>query len=149
MSFLHKYLIRKTLNMKDLVVIFDRPVILPVKNKEPITTYGLSLDKTDKVTIKNLKTYIIYYIEVLSLIFKDEEVKICNQTSFKKNGMSFVIDSNVWDKYAIEARKTCPNFAIILGDDIEIKDDDLYETLLTNKEKWEVLKGQKDIIWYK
>lgn len=135
--------------MKDLVVIFDRPVILPVKEKEAITTFGLFLPKTDKVTIKNIRTYIIYYIEVLSLIFKDEEVKICNQTSFEKKGMSFVIDSNEWDKYAIEARKTCPNFAIIGGDDIEIKDDDLYETLLTNKEKWEVLKGQKDIIWYK
>ena len=135
--------------MKNLVVIFDRPVILPVKEKEAITTFGLFLPQTDKLTIKNLKTYIIYYIEVLSLIFKDEEVKICNQTSFEKNGMSFLIDSNEWDKYAIEARKTSPNFAIILGDDIEIKDDDLYETLLTNKEKWEVLKGLKDIIWYK
>lgn len=149
MTFSHKYLIRKTLNMKDLVVIFDRPVILPGKNKEPISTYGLSLDKNDKVTIKNIRTYIIYYIEVLALIFKDEQVKICNQTEFEKNGVSFEIDSNEWDKFAIEARKTSPNFAIIFGDDIEIKDEDLYEIILTNKEKWEKLKCRNDILWYK
>ena len=135
--------------MKNVVVIFDRPVILPGIPKMPITSFGLCLDKTDKVTIKNIRTYIIYYIEVLALIFKDEQVKICNQTEFEKNGVSFEIDSNEWDQFAIEARKTCPNFAIILGDDIEIKDGDLCETLLTNKEKWNELKCRDDILWYK
>lgn len=135
--------------MKNIIVIFDRPVILPGNNKEPITTYGLCLDKTNKVTIKNIRTYIIYYIEVLALIFKDEQVKICNQTEFEKNGQSFEIESNEWDKFAIEARKTSPNFAIIGGDDIEIKDGDLCETLLTNKEKWEDFMGRDDLIWHK
>ena len=135
--------------MKNIIVIFDRPVILPGNQKKPLTSYGLCLEKTDKVTIKNIKTYIIYYIEVLSLIFRDEQVKICNQTEFEKNGVCFEIDSNEWDKFAIEARKTSPNFAIIFGDDIEIKDDELYETLLTNKEKWEELKCRDDILWHK
>ena len=149
MAFPHKYLIRKTLDMKNLVVIFERPVILPGRQNEPIPTYGFCLGKNDNVSLKNIKTYFIYYIVVLSLIFKDKQVKIYNQTSFIKNGQNFKIFSNEWDKYAIEARKTCPNFAIILGDDFEINDDDLYETLLTNKEKWNELKCRDDILWYK
>lgn len=135
--------------MKNIIVIFDRPVVLPGNNKKPITTYGLYLEKNEKVTLKNIRTYIIYYIEVLSLIFKDEEVKVCNQTTFEKNGVCFEIDSNEWDKYALKARKTSPNFAFILADDIEINEDDLYEIMLTNKEKWNELKCRDDILWYK
>ena len=106
------------------------------------------LPKTKKATFLNIGTYITYYVKVVEQIFKDGKVEICNGEVYKKDGLYFTIDDDEWDQYAINAEKAKMQFAVIEDDNIEIKDEDRYDILLTNKEKWEVLKARKDVIWH-
>lgn len=135
--------------MKNLTVIFDRPVILPGDTLERITSYGMFLPKSKKATFLNIGTYITYYVKVVERIFKDGKVEICNGETYKKDGLYFTIDDDEWDKYAIKAEKAKMQFAVIEDDNIEINDEDRYDILLTNKKKWEVLKARKDVIWHR
>lgn len=141
-------LYKKLWKMKNLTVIFDRPVILPGDKLERITSYGMLLPKSKKATFLNIGTYITYYVKVVEQIFKDGKVEICNGETYKKDGLYFIIDDDEWDKYAIKAEKAKMQFAVIEDDNIEIKDEDRYDILLTNKEEWEVLKARKDVIWH-
>lgn len=129
------------------IVILDQPVVLPGDKWEKITTYGLYLPKSHRTTYENIEAYLTYYIKVLDLVFGDEKVEVCNRNFFKKDGQLFAIDDDVWDQYAAKAEKSRMKFAIFDNDAVEIKDEDKYDMLLTNKEKWEQLKERKDIVW--
>lgn len=139
---------KKLWKMKNIVVIFDRPVILPGDKLERITSYGMYLPKTNRATLLNIGTYFTYYVKVVEQIFKDGKVEICNGETYKKDGLYFTIDDDEWDQYAIKSEKTRMQFAIIKEDSVDIKDEDRYDVLLTNKEKWEELKARKDVIWH-
>lgn len=131
-----------------LIVIFSMPVVLPGDKMERITTYGLYLPKSRRTTFENIKAYITYYVKVLDLIFNDEKAEVCNSNFFRRDGLSFAINDDVWDQYAIRAEKERMKFAILDDENVEIKDEDRYDMLLTNKEKWEQLKARKDIVWH-
>ena len=131
-----------------LIVIFSMPVVLPGDKMERITTYGLYLPKSQRTTVENIKAYITYYVKVLDLIFNDEKAEVCNSNFFRRDGLSFAINDDVWDQYAIRAEKERMKFAILDDENVEIKDEDRYDVLLTNKEKWEQLKARKDIVWH-
>ena len=131
-----------------LIVIFSMPVVLPGDKMERITTYGLYLPKSQRTTVENIKAYITYYVKVLDLIFNDEKAEVCNSNFFRRDGLSFAINDDVWDQYAIRAEKERMKFAILDDENVEIKDEDRYDMLLTNKEKWEQLKARKDIVWH-
>ena len=131
-----------------LIVIFSTPVVLPGDKMEGLTTYELYLPKSQRTTFENIKAYITYYVKVLNLIFNDEKAEVCNSNFFRRDGLSFAINDDVWDKYAIRAEKERMKFAILDDENVEIKDEDRYDMLLTNKEKWEQLKARKDIVWH-
>lgn len=131
-----------------LIVIFSTPVVLPGDKMEGLTTYGLYLPKSQRTTFENIKAYITYYVKVLNLIFNDEKAEVCNSNFFRRDGLSFAINDDVWDQYAIRAEKERMKFAILDDENVEIKDEDRYDMLLTNKEKWEQLKARKDIVWH-
>lgn len=144
----HKYFIIKYKNMKQhFIVIFEQPVVLPGDKMERITTYGLYLPKSHRTTFENIEAYLIYYIKTLDLVFGDEKVEVCNRNFFKKDGQLFAIDDDVWDQYAAKAEKARMKFAVLDDADVEITDDDRFDMLLTNKEKWEQLKIRKDVVW--
>lgn len=131
-----------------LIVIFSTPVVLPGDKMEGLTTYGLYLPKSQRTTFENIKAYITYYVKVLDLIFNDDKAEVCNSNFFRRDGLSFAINDDVWDQYAIRAEKERMKFAILDDENVEIKDEDRYDMLLTNKEKWEQLKARKDIVWH-
>ena len=131
------------------IVILDQPVVLPGYKMEKTTTYGLYLPKSHRTTLENIEAYLTYYIKVLDLIFNDEKVEVCNSNFFKLDGLSFAINDDVWDQYSIEAEKARMRFAVFDDDDdMEVKDEDRYDILFTNKEKWEQLKARKDVAWH-
>lgn len=131
-----------------LIVIFSTPVVLPGDKMEGLTTYGLYLPKSQRTTFENIKAYITYYVKVLDLIFNDDKAEVCNSNFFRRDGLSFAINDDVWDQYAIRAEKERMKFAILDDENVEIKDEDRYDMLLTNKEKWEQLKARKDVVWH-
>lgn len=129
------------------IVIFDQPVVLLGDKMERITTYGLYLPESHRTTFENIEAYLIYYIKTLDLVFGDEKVEVCNRNFFKKDGQLFAIDDDVWDQYAAKAEKSRMKFAIFDNDAVEITDEDRFDMLLTNKQKWEQLKTRKDVAW--
>lgn len=128
-------------------MILDQPVVLPGDKMEKITTYGLYLPKSHRTTLENIEAYLKYYIKVLDLVFGDEKVEVCNRDFFRRNGQSFAINDDMWDKYAAKAEKARMMFAVFDDAAVEITDDDRFDMLLTNKEKWEQLKTRKDVVW--
>ena len=133
---------------KHYSVIFQKPVILPCNMRERVTAYGLYLPKSCRTTVANIQAFLIYYLKVLDLLFSDENIEMCNRCFSKRNGISFSINDDTWDEYANKAEKERIKFAVLETDAVEIKEDDLFNILLTNKEKWEQMQARNDIIWY-
>lgn len=71
---------------KEIVALFDRPVILPGDEMEEVWTYGLIFRPSNIATFNNISRFIKEYIVVLSTIFQDKEAEVCNEMSFKKGG---------------------------------------------------------------
>ena len=148
--------------MNQIIVIFDRPLVLPGDDFEEITSYGLCFKKSEYTSLKNIRTYLKHYVMVIAEIFKDKTIEFSdkNNICFKKNGKVFCWDDDIWDDYDRMAEKSELQFAVfddddvmkkcesvIKYDDIVISDDDKYYILLTSEEKWEKLRERKDIEW--
>lgn len=132
--------------MKQLVVLFNQPLVLPSDEGDKIKTYGLYLDKTERATFYNITEYVLNYLCVISQLYKDN-VKRVSDYVYEKDGQEIVIWDPTWEKYAEKARETGMEFAIIDGD-LEIKEDDRWQIFITQKELWEYLKSRKDIEWH-
>ena len=134
--------------MKQLVVLFSKPLVLPTDEGDRITTFGLYLDKTHRATFYNIKEYVQNYISVISQLYKDN-VKRVSYYIYEKDGQEIVIWDPVWNSYAEKARETGMEFAIIDDGDLDIKEDDKWLIFITQKEIWEDLKSRKDLVWNK
>ena len=133
--------------MKQLVVLFSKPLVLPTDEGDRITTFGLYLDKTHRATFYNIREYVQNYISVISQLYKDN-IKRVSDYIYEKDGQEIVIWDPTWKKYAEKARETGMEFAIIDDGDLEIKEDDRWLIFITQKELWEYLKSRKDIEWH-
>ena len=134
--------------MKQIIVIFDKPVILPSDNMEKVKTYGISLDKPEIATLDRITKYIRNYILAVAVLFK-EGIEHIDEWSYKKDGVVFYVDGPTWQKNIKKAEKRKVRFAVLDDDDLEITEDDLHESyLLTNKDKWQQLKGMSKVVWY-
>lgn len=134
--------------MKQLVVLFNQPLVLPSDEGDKIKTYGMYLDKTDKATFYHIKEYVLNYICVISQLYKDN-VKRLNDWIYEKDGQEIVIWGPIWESYAEKARATGMEFAIVDDGDLEIKEDERWQIFITMRELWEDLKGRKDLVWNK
>ncbi len=134
--------------MKQLVVLFSKPLVLPTDEGDRISTFGLYLDKTHRATFYNIKEYVQNYISVISQLYKDN-VKRVSDYVYEKDGQEIVIWDPVWNSYAEKARETGMEFAIIDDGDLDIKEDDKWLIFITQKEIWEDLKSRKDLVWNK
>ena len=133
--------------MKQLTVLFSKPLVLPTDEGDRIPTYGLYLDKTERATFHNISEYVQNYISVISQLYKDN-VKRVNDWIYEKDGREIVIWGPVWNKYADKAKEAGMEFAIIDDGDLEIKEDERWLIFITQKELWEYLKSRKDIEWH-
>ncbi len=134
--------------MKQIIVIFDKPVILPSDNMEKVKTYGISLDKPEIATFDRITKYIRNYILAVAVLFK-EGIEHIDEWSYKKDGVFFYVDGPTWQEYIKKAEKRKVRFSVLDDDDLEITEDDLHESyLLTNKDKWQQLKGMSKVVWY-
>lgn len=134
--------------MKQIIVIFDKPVILPSDNMEKVKTYGISLDKPGIATLDRITKYIRNYILAVAVLFK-EGIEHIDEWSYKKDGVVFYVDGPTWQEYIKKAKKRKVRFAVLDDDDLEITEDDLHENyLLTNIDKWQQLKGMSKVVWY-
>lgn len=134
--------------MKQLVVLFSKPLVLPTDEGDRITTFGLYLDKTHRATFYNIREYVQNYISVISQLYKDN-IKRVSDYIYEKDGQEIVIWDPIWESYAEKARETGMEFAIIDDGDLDIKEDDKWLIFITQKEIWEDLKSRKDLVWNK
>ncbi|MBQ3944949.1 MAG: hypothetical protein II670_04980 [Alphaproteobacteria bacterium] len=128
--------------MKQIIVIFDKPVVLPGENSEKKTAYGIVLDDFERATFSYLEKYIKRYIFPVAELYKDG-VEYFDEWKYTKDGKVFYVNDSNWEKYVEKAEKTGVRFAVF-GEkcfDIEITDEDVSDVLLTNKDKWERLKA--------
>ena len=132
--------------MKQLVVLFSKPLVLPTDEGDRISTYGLYLDKTHRATFYNIEEYVLNYLCVISQLYKDN-VKRVSDYIYEKDGQEIVIWDPIWESYAEKARATGMEFAIIDDGDLEIKEDEKWQIFITQKELWEYLKGKNGLVW--
>ena len=135
--------------MKEIAVIFDRPVILPGDGLVPVETFGYVFPKTDLTKPENIRTYTKHYILVIAQLFKDKTIEFVGRLYYKKDGKKFYIDDK-WDEYDKKAEKSGVQFALLEIEDTDVPDEERYEDcLLTSRERWEQLKEGDDVVWEK
>ena len=136
--------------MKEIAVIFDRPVILPGDGLVPVETFGYVFPKTDLTKPENIRTYTKHYVMVIAQLFKDKTIEFVGKLYYKKDGKKFYMDDDKWDEYDKKAEKSGVQFAILEIEDTDVPDEERYEDcLLTSRERWEQLKERDDVMWEK
>lgn len=134
--------------MKQFVVIFSKPVILPGDNLEKIKTYGILFQKSEISTFDLIEKYLRNYIFPIAEVFKDE-AELISDWSYRKNGEVFYVNGPTWDEYVKKAEKKKIRFEFFGDDILEIKEEDYVDGyLLINKDKWNELKSMEDIVWH-
>lgn len=136
--------------MKEIAVIFDRPVILPGDGLVPVETFGYVFPKTDLTKPENIITYTKHYVMVIAQLFKDKTIEFVGKLYYKKDGKKFYMNDDKWDEYDKKAEKSGVQFAILEIEDTDVPDEERYEDcLLTSRERWEQLKERDDVMWEK
>ena len=134
--------------MKEIAVIFDRPVILPGDGLVPVETFGYVFPKTDLTKPEDIITYTKHYVMVIAQLFKDKTIEFVGKLYYKKDGKKFYMDDDKWDEYDKKAEKSGVQFAILEIEDTDVPDEERYEDcLLTSRERWEDLKSREDVVW--
>ena len=128
--------------MKQIIVIFDKPVVLPNDKSEKTTCYGILLDDFERATFSYIEKYIKRYILPVAELYKDG-VENFDEWRYTKDGEVFYVEGPTWWEYVKKSENTGIRFAAVSEKciDIEITKDDLSDILLTNKDKWERLKA--------
>ena len=136
--------------MKEIAVIFDRPVILPGDGLVPVETFGYVFPKTDLTKPENIITYTKHYVMVIAQLFQDKTIEFVGKLYYKKDGKKFYMDDDKWDEYDKKAEKSGVQFALLEIEDTDVPDEERYEDcLLTSRERWEQLKERDDVMWEK
>lgn len=136
--------------MKEIAVIFDRPVILPGDGLVAVETFGYVFPKTDLTKPENIITYTKHYVMVIAQLFKDKTIEFVGKLYYKKDGKKFYMDDDKWDEYDKKAEKSGVQFALLEIEDTDVPDEERYEDcLLTSRERWEQLKERDDVMWEK
>lgn len=134
--------------MKQFVVIFSKPVVLPGDNLEKIKTYGILFQKSEISTFDLIEKYLRNYIFPIAEVFKDD-AELISDWSYKKNGEVFYVNGPTWNEYVKKAEKKKIRFEFFGDDILEIKEEDYVDGyLLINKDKWNELKSMDDIVWH-
>ena len=134
--------------MKQFVVIFSKPVVLPGDNLEKIKTYGILFQKSEISTFDLIEKYLRNYIFPIAEVFKDE-AELISEKKKKKNGEVFYVNGPTWNEYVKKAEKKKIRFEFFGDDILEIKEEDYVDGyLLINKDKWNELKSMEDIVWH-
>lgn len=134
--------------MKQFVVIFNKPVVLPGDNLEKIKTYGILFQKSEISTFDLIEKYLRNYIFPIAEVFKDD-AELISDWSYRKNGEVFYVNGPTWNEYVKKAEKKKIRFEFFGDDILEIKEEDYVDGyLLINKDKWNELKSMEDIVWH-
>ena len=134
--------------MKQFVVIFSKPVVLPGDNLEKIKTYGILFNKSEISTFDLIEKYLRNYIFPIAEVFKDE-AELISDWSYRKNGEVFYVNGPTWNEYVKKAEKKKIRFEFFGDDIVKIKEQDYVDGyLFINKDKWKELKSMDDIVWH-
>ena len=134
--------------MKQFVVIFSKPVVLPGDNLEKIKTYGILFQKSEISTFDLIEKYLRNYIFPIAEVFKDD-AELISDWSYRKNGEVFYVNGPTWNEYVKKAEKKKIRFEFFGDDIVKIKEEDYYDNyLLINKDTWNELKSMDDIVWH-
>ena len=136
--------------MREIAVIFDRPIVLPGNGNVEVETWGYIFPKSDLTKPENIRTYTKHYVMVIAQLFKDKTIEFVGKLYYKKDGKKFYMDDDKWDEYDKKAEKSGVQFAILEIEDTDVPDEERYEDcLLTSRERWEQLKERDDVMWEK
>lgn len=136
--------------MKEIAVIFDRPIVLPGNGNVEVETFGYIFPKSDLTKPENIRTYTKHYVMVIAQLFQDKTIEFVGKLYFKKDGKKFYMDDDIWDEYDKKAEKSGVQFALLEIEDTDVPDEERYEDcLLTSRERWEQLKEGDDVVWEK
>ena len=134
--------------MKEIAVIFDRPVILPGDGLVAVETFGFIFPQSELTKPENIRTYTKHYVMVIAQLFQDKTIEFVGKLYYKKDGKKFYMDDDKWDEYDKKAEKSGVQFAILEIEDTDVPDEERYEDcLLTSRERWEDLKSREDVVW--
>ena len=134
--------------MKQFVVIFNKPVVLPGDNLEKIKTYGILFNKSEISTFDLIEKYLRNYIFPIAEVFKDE-AELISDWSYRKNGEVFYVNGPTWNEYVKKAEKKKIRFEFFGDDIVKIKEQDYVDGyLFINKDTWKELKSMDDIVWH-
>ena len=134
--------------MKQFVVIFNKPIVLPGDNLEKIKTYGILFQKSEISTFDLIEKYLRNYIFPIAEVFKDD-AELISDWSYRKNGEVFYVNGPTWNEYVKKAEKKKIRFEFFGDDILEIKEEDYVDGyLLINKDTWKELKSMDDIVWH-
>lgn len=136
--------------MKEIAVIFDRPVMLPGNGNVAVETFGFIFPQSELTKPENIITYTKHYVMVIAQLFKDKTIEFVGKLYYKKDGKKFYMNDDKWDEYDKKAEKSGVQFAILEIEDTDVPDEERYEDcLLTSRERWEQLKERDDVMWEK
>ena len=134
--------------MKQFVVIFSKPVVLPGDNLEKIKTYGILFQKSEISTFDLIEKYLRNYIFPIAEVFKDD-AELISDWSYRKNGEVFYVNGPTWNEYVKKAEKKKIRFEFFGDDIVKIKEEDYVDGyLFINKDTWKELKSMDDIVWH-
>ena len=134
--------------MREIAVIFDRPIVLPGNGNVEVETFGYIFPKSDLTKSENIRTYTKHYILVIAQLFKDKTIEFVGKLYFKKDGKKFYMDDDIWDEFDKKAEKSGVQFALFEIENTDIPNEERYEKyLLTSRERWEQLKERDDVVW--
>lgn len=134
--------------MREIAVIFDRPIVLPGNGNVEVETWGYIFPKSDLTKPENIRTYTKHYILVIAQLFKDKTIEFVGKLYFKKDGKKFYMDDDIWDEFDKKAEKSGVQFALFEIENTDVPNEERYEKyLLTSRERWEQLKERDDVVW--
>lgn len=136
--------------MKEIAVIFDRPIVLPGNDNVAVETFGFIFPQTDLTKPENIRTYTKHYILVIAELFKYKTIEFVGKEYFKRGGKEFYMDDDIWDEFDKKAEQTGVQFAFLEIENTDVPNEERYEKyLLTSRERWEDLKSREDVVWEK
>lgn len=134
--------------MREIAVIFDRPIVLPGNGNVEVETWGYIFPKSDLTKPENIRTYTKHYILVIAQLFKDKTIEFVRKLYFKKDRKKFYMYDDIWDEFDKKAEKSGVQFALFEIENTDVPNEERYEKyLLTSRERWEDLKSREDVVW--
>ena len=123
------------------LILFNESIVLPINVRETAETYGLVIDHDKWMRYPYRRDY-IYYIFVTAELLKDG-ITSSNGIDFEKDGESC---HPYLEEYKRRVLKSNIKYAIT-EEAVGLDEDDYFEILFTNKEKWAELIGKGGLVW--